>query len=73
MTSDDVRDVLREVRVTHSVGSILSLLAEVVQQEADAEFVTGDSTAEERSRLCMSALFAVGLGLDAIRRGTGAT
>lgn len=73
MTGDDVRDVLRGLRVTHSVGSILSLLAEVVQQEADAEFVAGDLTAEEQSRLCVSALFAVGLGLDAIRRGTRTT
>lgn len=70
MTSDDVRDVLRAVRVTHSVGSILTLLAECVQEEADAEFVASDLTAEEQSRLCVSALYAVGLGLDAIRRST---
>lgn len=71
MTSEDVKDLLRAVRGTHSVGSVLSLLAEVVQEEADAEFGAGDLTAEEQSRLCVSALFAVGLGLDAIRRSTG--
>ena len=69
MTSDDVRERLQAMRQTHSVGSILSLLAEVVRQEADAEFASGDLTAEEQSQLCVSALFAVGLGLDAIRRG----
>lgn len=69
MTSDDVRAGLRAMRETHSVGSILSLLAEVVQAEAEAEFVAGDLAAEEQSRLCVSALYAVGLGLDAIRRG----
>ena len=70
MSSDDVRDELRTMRATHSVGSILGLLAEVIQEEADTEFVAGDLTAEEQSRLCVSALFAVGLGPDAIRRGT---
>lgn len=68
MTSDDVRDRLKLMRQTHSVGSILSLLAECVKDEADAEFVAGDLTAEEQSQLCVSALFALGLGLDAIRR-----
>ena len=73
MTSDDVRDRLRLVRHTHSVGSILSLLAEVVKDEADAEFASGDLTAEENSQLVTSALLALGLGLDAIRRSCGGT
>lgn len=73
MTSDNVRNDLRAMRATHSIGSILGLLAEVVQEEADADFVAGDLNAEEQSRLCVSALYAVGLGLDAIRRSTGAT
>lgn len=73
MTSDEVRDVLRAVRETHSVGAILGLLAEVVREEADAEFGAGDMTAEEQSQLVVSALFAVGLGLDAIRRRVGGT
>lgn len=73
MTSDDVKDRLRAMRQTHSVGSILSLLAEVVKDEADAEFASGDLAAEEQSQLVTSALFAVGLGLDAIRRSCGET
>ena len=73
MTSDEVRDVLRAVRETHSVGSILGILAEVVREEADVEFGVGDMTAEEQSQLVVSALFAVGLGLDAIRRTCGGT
>ena len=36
--------------------------------EADAEGRAGDPTAEEGSRLAASALFATGMGLDAIRR-----
>lgn len=71
MTSDDVRDRLRTMRETHSVGSILGLLAEVVREEADVEWRTGDLTAEEQSQLVVSALFATGLGLDAIRRPVG--
>ena len=73
MTSDDVREELRRHRRTHSVGAILGLLAEVVREEADAEFGAGDMTAEEQSQLVVSALFAVGLGLDAIRRRVGGT
>lgn len=73
MTSDEVRDGLREMRTTHSVGSILGLLAEVTREEADAEWQAGHLTAEEQSQLCVSALFAVGLGLDAIRRRCGGT
>ena len=69
MTSDDVREQLKLMRESHSVGSILSLLAEAVRDEGDAEFLAGDMTAEEQSRLCVSALFALGLGLDAVRRG----
>lgn len=71
MTSEEVRDVLRGLRQTHSVGAILGLLAEVVREEADAEFGAGEMTAEEQSQLVVSALFAVGLGLDAIRRPCG--
>ena len=69
MTSDQVREQLRAMRQSHSVGSILGLLAEVVREEADAEWRSGDMTAEESSQLAVSALFAVGLGLDVIRRG----
>lgn len=67
MTSDDVRDRLRAMRQTHSVGSILSLLAEVVRDEADAEFGSGDFEAEDQSRIVLGTLYAVSLGVDAIR------
>lgn len=68
MSSDEVREHLRTMRKTHTVGGILSLLAEVVGDEADAEGRAGDPTAAEGSRLAASALVATGLGLDAIRR-----
>ena len=43
MTGDDeFREQFRHMRKTHSVGVILGLLAEVVKDEADAEFVAGD-------------------------------
>ena len=71
MTSDEVRDMLRGLRQTHSVGAILGILAEVVREEADREWQANDMTAEEQSQLVVSALFAVGLGLDAIRRRVG--
>jgi hypothetical protein len=73
MTCDEVREQLRAIRETTSVGAILSLLAEVVGDEADAEFEAGDLSAEECSRLAVAALHAVGLGLDAIRRKPGST
>jgi len=73
VTSDDVREELRRHRRTHSVGAILGLLAEVVREEADREWQVNDMTAEEQSQLVVSALFAVGLGLDAIRRPCGGT
>ena len=53
MTSDDdFREQLRRMRETHSVGVILGLLAEVVKDEADAEFVAGDFEAEDRRGSC---------------------
>jgi len=73
VTSEEVRDVLRGVRQTHSAGAILGILAEVVREEADHEWQANDMTAEEQSQLVVSALFAVGLGLDAIRRPCGGT
>lgn len=71
MTSDEVRDGLRAMRGTHSVGSILGLLAEVVKDEADVEWQAGHLSAEEQSQLVASAPFATGLGVDAIRRNCG--
>lgn len=67
MTSDDVREHLRTMRRTHTVGSILSLLAEVVEAEADAEFVAGEFAAEGRSRVVLGTLYAVGVGVDSVR------
>ena len=67
MTSDDVRDGLRTMRETHSVGSILSLLAEVVKDEADAEFVAGDFEAEDQTRIVLGTLYSVSVGVDSVR------
>ena len=67
MTSDEVREGLRQVRETHSVGAILGFLAEVVRDEADAEFVAGDFEAEDQSRIVLGTLYSVSMGVDAIR------
>ena len=67
MTSDDVRGRLRTMRETHSVGAILGLLAEVVKDEADAEFVAGDFEAEDHTRIVLGTLYSVSMGVDVIR------
>jgi hypothetical protein len=67
MTSDDVREHLRTMRKTHTLGSILSLLAEVVRDEADAEFVAGDFAAEGQSRVVLGTLYSLSVGVDAVR------
>ena len=68
MTSDDdFREQLRRMRETHSVGVILGLLAEVVKDEADAEFVAGDFEAEDQTRIVLGTLYSVSVGVDAVR------
>lgn len=67
MTSDDVRNRLRTMRETHSVGSIIGLLAEIVKDEADAEFVAGDFVAEDQTRVVLGTLYTVSVGVDAVR------
>jgi len=68
MTSDDeFREQFRRMRKTHSVGVILGLLAEVVKDEADAEFVAGDFQAEDQTRIVLGTLYSVSVGVDAVR------
>ena len=55
------------MRKTHSVGVILGLLAEVVEGEADAEFVAGDFQAEDQTRIVLGTLYSVSVGVDAVR------
>ena len=71
MTSDEVREGLREMRITHSVGTILGLLAECVEDEADAEFVAGDFESEDQSRIVLGTLYSVSMGVDVIRYRPG--
>ena len=71
MSSDEVREWLRTMRETHSVGSILGLLAEVVRDEADAEFVAGDFGAEDQTRIVLGTLYSVSMGVDVIRYRPG--
>ena len=71
MSSDEVREWLRTMRETHSVGSILGLLAEVVRDEADAEFVAGDFESEDQSRIVLGTLYSVSMGVDVIRYRPG--
>ena len=67
MTSDEVREELRRMRKTHSVGAVLGLLAECVKDEADAEFVAGDFEAEDQTRIVLGTLYSVSMGVDVIR------
>ena len=64
---DDFREQFRHMRKTHSVGVILGLLAEVVKDEADAEFVAGDFVAEDQTRIVLGTLYSVSVGVDAVR------
>jgi hypothetical protein len=68
MTSDDeFREQFRHMRKTHSVGVILGLLAEVVKDEADAEFVAGNFQAEDQTRIVLGTLYTMTVGVDAVR------
>ena len=68
MTSDDdFREQLRRMRETHSVGVILGLLAEVVKDEADAEFVAGDFEAEGQTRIVLGTLYCLTVAVDSVR------
>lgn len=64
---DEFREQFRQMRKTHSVGVILGLLAEVVKDEADAEFVAGDFVAEDQTRIVLGTLYSVSVGVDAVR------
>lgn len=64
---DEFREQLRRMRKTHSVGVILGLLAEVVKDEADAEFVAGDFVAEDQTRIVLGTLYSLSVGVDAVR------
>ena len=67
VTGDGVREELRRLRMTHPVGVTLGLLAEVVRDEADAEFVAGNFEADDHTRIVPGTLFNVSVGVDAIR------
>ena len=68
MTSDDeFREQFRHMRKTHSVGVILGLLAEVVKDEADAEFVAGDFEAEGQTRIVLGTLYCLTVAVDSVR------
>ena len=68
MTSDDeFREQFRHMRKTHSVGVILGLLADVVKDEADAEFVAGDFEAEDQTRIVLGTLYCLTVAVDSVR------
>lgn len=55
---DEFREQFRRMRETHSVGVILSLLA---------EFVAGDFVAEDQTRIVLGTLYTMTVGVDAVR------
>ena len=56
MTNDGVREELRRIRKTHSVGVTLGSQAEVVKDDS-----------EDHSRIVLGTLYSVSMGVDAIR------
>lgn len=61
MTERTAKEQLRAMLGSFTAGTVLHLLAEVVRADADE----ADALAGERGRAVESALFVVGLGIDA--------
>ncbi|MFO0800519.1 MAG: hypothetical protein U0804_23880 [Gemmataceae bacterium] len=62
MTERTAKEQLRAMLGSFTAGTVLHLLAEVVRADADN---ADDPVAGERGRAVESALFVVGLGIDA--------
>ena len=65
MTHKQARKHLAKMLKSITQGSILHLLAEVFQHEAEQARLANDATLYEQLRLVEHTLFVVGLGLDA--------
>lgn len=64
MTERTAKEQLRAMIGSFTLGTVLHLLAEVVQADADR---AGDDRDAERCRLVEATLFVFGLGIDAAR------
>ncbi len=66
MSDDEAKESLREVLVAYSVGSVLHLLSELIEEDARAARRDGDDGRGEQLFHAACTLFVVGLGLHAI-------
>jgi hypothetical protein len=62
MTERTAKEQLRAMLGSFTAGTVLHLLAEVIRADDGAD----DPVAGERGRAVESALFVVGLGIDAV-------
>jgi hypothetical protein len=69
MSDDDAKRVLRDVLGNYSVGSILHLLSELAEEDAETARRDGDEGRGERLDQAADTLFVVGLGLHAVLPG----
>ncbi len=65
MTEDQARRQLRRMLGTLTGGSVLHLLAELFEADADAAREAGDALVAERCGAVAATLTVVGLGIDA--------
>lgn len=65
MTDEAAKRQLRRMLKQFTQGSILHLLAEAFEQDAKEAGEDGDENRQEQCRTVASALFVVGLGVDA--------
>ncbi len=66
MREDRAKKQLATMLRSFTAGSILHLLADVMQASAEEAGQDGDATAEEQFTLAHATLVVVGLGIDAI-------
>ena len=65
MTEGQAKKQLRQMLRALSPGSLLHLLSELFAEDAKRAQCAGDQTKQKRAREVASALFVVGLGVDA--------
>jgi hypothetical protein len=65
MTDEAAKRQLRRMLKHFTVGSVLHPLGEIFEEDAQEARQDGDETRYEQCRTVASALFVVGLGIDA--------
>ena len=65
MTESQIKTQLKAMMVARTPGTVLHLLGEIFRERADAAQRGNDPGAHERAKNVESALFVVGMGVDA--------